>query len=389
MKQMNDIANKYLDEIIEMRHSIHEYPEIGFEEIETGKKVMAFLDKVGIPYRFPVAKTGIIATIDSGKAGKTVLLRGDMDALVMNEDPGNPIVSKVINRMHACGHDGHTSGLAFAGAILNEMKDQFVGKVVLMFQPAEEELGGALPMIEEGVLEGVDGAFGTHLWGSGLEGTMTIKEGAQMAAPDAFFIKVVGKGGHGAMPHMCVDPIVIASSIVMQVQSIVSRQINPLESVVVSFGSIHGGSAFNVIPSEVTLSGTIRTLSVEHREFVHKQIQRIAESTAESMGAKAEFTYVPKYPVLINDSMMVDIAKTAFGKVLGDKNIIPLVHPSMGGEDFAFVAQRVPSAFIYLGISKDLNHPVNHHHPQFQWDDANLKPLAMGMAQCAIDFLSK
>jgi len=215
-----------------------------------------------------------------------------------------------------------------------------------------------------------------------------VKHGAMMAAPDAFEIKVIGKGGHGAMPHLSVDPILIASYIVSQTQSVVSRLSNPLEPIVVSFGSIHGGSAFNVIPNEVVLTGTIRTLSVENRQRVHQQIHKIAQATAEGLGGTIEFKYQPKYPVLINDDAMTDLAAQSFSKIVGESQVLQLKDPSMGGEDFAYIAQNVPAAFIYVGIAKDLAQPVLHHHPQFSWDDQNMLILGKGLAQCALDFLS-
>lgn len=383
-----ELAEKYESEIIAIRHHIHQYPEIGFEEVQTSQTITDFLDKYGIPYVRGIAKTGVLATISGAKPGKTVLLRGDMDALAMDEDPSNPIVSKIPGRMHACGHDGHTAGLLLAGAILNEMKSELCGTVKLMFQPAEETVGGALPMIEEGILNGVDMAFGCHLWGSALEGTAGYRYGAMMAAPDEFKITVTGKGGHGAYPHMTVDPIVAASQIVVALQSIVSRNVNPLESAVVTIATFNSGSAFNIISNQAVLTGTIRTLSEENRELVAGHLTQIAQGIGAAHGAQVEADVIRKYPVLINSDRAVDVAKHAFSKILGAENVSEIVAPSMGGEDFAYIAQRVPSAFIYVGIAKDANAPISHHHPKFAWDDKNLSVLGIGLAQCALDFLN-
>lgn len=385
---LNELVSKYESEIIAIRHHIHQHPEIGFEEIVTSQTVMSFLDKVGIPYVKGIAKTGVLATIVGDKPGKTVLLRADMDALAMDEDPGNPIVSKIAGRMHACGHDGHTSGLLLAGALLNEMKSELHGTVRLMFQPAEETVGGALPMIEEGILEGVDMAFGCHLWGSALEGTAGYKYGAMMAAPDEFKITVIGKGGHGAYPQSTIDPIVAGAQIVTAIQSLVSRNVNPLESAVVTVATFHSGSAFNIISNEAVLTGTIRTLSEDNREMVARRLTEISKSVASAYGAEALVEVIRKYPVLINADTAVDVAKNAFSKVLGAENVSEIPMPSMGGEDFAYIAQRVPSAFVYVGIAKNIHEPISHHHPKFQWDDKNIAILGKGLAQCAIDFLN-
>lgn len=388
MKDITSLAQMYGEEAIALRRTIHQFPEIGFEEVMTSKAVQEFLDRHGIPYQANIAKTGILATIVGSKPGKTVLLRADMDALEMNEDQGNPLVSKIPNRMHACGHDGHTAGLCLAGAILNQLKDQLHGTVKLMFQPAEETEGGALPMIEEGVLEGVDAAFGAHLWGPTKEGIMKTKAGPMMAAPDTFSMRVIGKGGHGAMPHVTIDPIVIAAQIIMAIQTIVSRQTNPLDHVVVTIGQIHGGSAHNIIPNTVEMIGTIRTLNENTRTLIPEKLETIARNIAQAYGGNIEFNYTPKYPVLVNDKNMVEIAKGAFGKILGNDNVQELEEPNMGGEDFAYIAKCVPSAFVFLGITKDENNPAIHHHPKFQWDDANVVVLGKGMAQIALDYLS-
>lgn len=380
-------AQKYYSTIKALRHAIHEEPELGFEEFKTAEKVKTFLDSIGVDYVDGVAKTGIVATIKGKFPGKTILLRADMDALAMDEDPHHVLKSKVKGKMHACGHDGHTAGLCLAAALLHENKALLHGEVRLMFQPAEETLGGAQPMIEAGVTQGVDMAFGAHLWGSLEENHVQVKVGAMMAAPDAFKLVVKGKGGHGAMPHMCIDPIVIASSIVVNAQSIVSRSVNPLDQAVLTFGQINGGSAFNVIPNEVTLIGTIRTFSQAVRDLIPTKLEALAKGIAHAHGGDVEFTYEPKYPVLINDEEAVHHSALSFKKIVGESNVHYLEEPNMGGEDFAYISQVVPSSFIYVGIKKDQD--IIHHHPSFEWDDHNLIPLGCGLAQCALDALTE
>ncbi len=387
-QEIKRLAQYYLDEAITIRHKIHQFPELGFEEFETAKTVKEFLINHDIPFRDGIAKTGILATIKGGYPGKTVLLRADMDALSLNESPDNPLVSSIPGKMHACGHDGHTAGLCLAGAVLNQIKDKLEGTVLLMFQPAEETLGGAYPMILEGVLHGVDGAFGCHLMGNVLENHAEYLVGPMMAAPDEFSILVKGLGGHGAMPERAIDPIVIASHIVVALQSIVSRMVDPFDPVVLTVGKIESGTAFNIIPNEAIIVGTVRTLNELTRQEISNKIEKIATSLAEGFGASIEFVYDRKYPVLINDEAMVAIARDAFSKVLPPENVTECERPIMGGEDFAYIAQQVPSAFIFVGIAKDQENHIPHHHPSFAWEDHNIYPLGAGLAQAAVDFLT-
>lgn len=386
---MKELASKYIDEAIMIRHKIHQFPELGFEEIETSKTVIEFLEKHKISYKGGIAKTGILATIKGAHPGKTVLLRADMDALELEEDENHLLRSLVSGKMHACGHDGHTAGLALAGAILNEIKDQLHGTVHLMFQPAEETLGGAYPMILEGVLSDVDGAFGCHLMGHILEDHVETLAGPMMAAPDEFNINIKGQGGHGGMPHTTIDPIVVAAHVVIGLQSIVSRMSDPFDPVVVSIGKIHAGTAFNIIPNHATITGTVRTLDEMTRYEVEKRINQIAVSIAQAYGAQANVKYERKYPVLINDEVMVSIAKSAFKKVVPTQNVNDCDKPTMGGEDFAYIAQQVPSACVFVGIAKDREHPIPHHHPSFDFDDKNIEVLGLGLAQMAWDFLNQ
>src|SRR5690554_4235393 len=309
--KMKELVNKYIDEAILIRHKIHQFPELGFEEVETSKTVMEFLDKHQIPYKGGIAKTGILATIKGAYPGKSVLLRADMDALELDEDESHVLRSTVAGKMHACGHDGHTAGLALAGAMLNEIKDNLHGTVHLMFQPAEETLGGAYPMILEGVLSNVDAAFGCHLMGHVLEDYVETLAGPMMAAPDEFNITITGNGGHGGMPHTTIDPVVVAAHVVIGLQSIVSRMSDPFDPVVVSIGKIHAGTAFNIIPNKAVITGTVRTLNEITRSEVENQIKNISVSIAQAFFAKAEIIYDRKYPVLVNDEVMVEIAKKA------------------------------------------------------------------------------
>lgn len=383
------LSNEFYEEVVEIRHEIHRHPEIGFEEVNTARLVMETLDKYNIPYTSGIAKTGVLGILEGKQPGKTVLLRADMDALVMQEDSGVSYSSRIPNRMHACGHDGHTAGLLGAAMILSQLRDEFDGTIKFMFQPAEETEGGALPMIQEGILENpqVDAAFACHLMGEEKEGKIRVAHGPMMAAPDTFEIKIIGKGTHGAIPHLGIDPITISAYVITMLQSIVSRRIDPLEPVVISIGSIKGGEAHNVIPNSVRIYGTVRTLNEATRKQVPLEMERVVKGVVSSHGADYTFRYDRKFPPVINDSQMTDLAQEAFGKIVGPENVSEIDNPTMGGEDFSYIAKRVPASFVYVGITKDVNNPVIQHNPKFKWDDQNLKILAQGQAQVAIDFL--
>ena len=389
MSEVKRLGEKYLQHMINLRETIHMYPEDGFSEFTTSKIIIEELEKLGIKVQKNVAKTGVVGLIEGKYPGKTVLLRADMDALKIQEQADVEYKSKIDGMMHACGHDGHVAGLLGAAMILNELKDNLHGNVKLVFQPAEERDGGALPMIEEGVLENpkVDAAFAAHLWGYLNEGEVHLKEGPMMASPDIFNIKVIGKGGHGAVPQESIDPIVITCQIVNSLQTIVSRKINPLDPVVITCGRIQGGDCHNVIPNEVELEGTIRTFNEETRNWVPKVMEDLIRWITTSQGAAYEFKYEPKYPALINDKYMTSFAKESLKKVVGEENVFDLKEPNMGGEDFAYFAQKVPSAFIFVGIANNKSEPVIHHNPYFKWDSKNVGILAQSLSQIAIDYL--
>lgn len=389
MSEVKRLGEKYLQHMINLRETIHMYPEDGFSEFTTSKIIIEELEKLGIKVQKNVAKTGVVGLIEGKYPGKTVLLRADMDALKIQEQADVEYKSKIDGMMHACGHDGHVAGLLGAAMILNELKDNLHGNVKLVFQPAEERDGGALPMIEEGVLENpkVDAAFAAHLWGYLNEGEVHLKEGPMMASPDIFNIKVIGKGGHGAVPQESIDPIVITCQIVNSLQTIVSRKINPLDPVVITCGRIQGGDCHNVIPNEVELEGTIRTFNEETRNWVPKVMEDLIRGITTSQGAAYEFKYEPKYPALINDKYMTSFAKESLKKVVGEENVFDLKEPNMGGEDFAYFAQKVPSAFIFVGIANNKSEPFIHHNPYFKWDSKNVGILAQSLSQIAIDYL--
>ena len=389
-QKLNDLWEKYYKKVYDIRHQIHMNPELGFEEYETSKLVSSELEKLGIEVTKNVAKTGVLGLIKGGYPGKTVALRADMDALRINEEGDYEFKSKNPGVMHACGHDGHTASLLGVAMMLNEIKDELHGNVKLIFQPAEEVEGGALPMIKEGVLENpkVDAVFGGHLWGSIEEGKVAVKHGAMMASPDIFTIKIHGKGGHAGVPHASVDPVPIMAQVITALQTIVSRKNDPTNPLVISCCNVHSGECHNAIPTEALIQGTVRTLNNETRDFAEETIEKFVKGIVESQGASYEFEFIRQFPPLVNDKNMADVLEKSAKKIVGDENVFELATPSMGGEDFAFYTEKVPSSFVFVGMTKDVENPILHHNAKFAWEDNNMKNLAQTLAQVAIDFLN-
>lgn len=373
------------DELISWRRDFHLHPEIAFEEKRTQEVIYRSLQELGLPVR-RTAQTGLVATIQGKSEGRTVALRADMDALPLQEEGDKPYKSLHPGAAHACGHDGHMAILMATAKILAEMKDHFPGRIVLIFQPAEERPpGGAVRMIEEGALEGVDAIFGLHLWQPLPTGTVGLVKGAMMASSDEFRLIVRGKGGHGSMPHQTADPILAAAQIVVNVQSIVSRNIDPLKPCVVSFGTIDGGTAFNIIPDEVCLKGTVRTFEAEVQDLAQRRLREIAEQTAMALGATATLEYKKGFPALVNHPGAVDFVAEVARNVLGG-DCLKSINPVMGGEDFAYYLQKIPGAFFFFGAGDGCPYP--HHHPAFDLDERALPSATMLMSSLALAYLN-
>ena len=388
-QKLNDLWKKYYKTVYDIRHQIHMNPELGFEEYETAKLISSELEKLGIEVTKNVAKTGVVGLIKGGYTGKTVALRADIDALKITEEGDYEFKSKKPGVMHACGHDGHTASLLGVAMMLNEIKDELHGNVKLIFQPAEEVEGGALPMIKEGVLEDVDAVFGGHLWGAMKEGKIGVKHGALMASPDIFTIKIIGKGGHGGVPHASVDPIPVMAQIISALQTIVSRKNDPTNPLVISCCNVHAGECHNAIPTEAVIQGTVRTLNNETRDFAEKMMEQLVKGIVESQGATYIFEFVRQFPPLINDNKATDIIEMSAKKVVGEENVVEVPSPSMGGEDFAFFAQERPASFVFIGMAEDEENPILHHNSKFKWEDRNMKNLALTLSQVAIDYLNQ
>ncbi len=377
---------KIKGELIEWRRDFHRHPEIAFHEQRTSTTIREFLQKLGIPV-IPCAGTGLKAIIEGLPGGRTVALRADMDALPLKEEGDKEYISKNPEAAHACGHDGHMAIIMAAAKVLSQRKNKFKGKVVFLFQPAEElPPGGAKSMVEEGALDGVDAVFGLHFWQPLPTGSIGLVKGPMMAQADNFSIVVRGKGGHGSAPHLAVDPILVASHIVVNAQSVVSRSIDPLKPAVVSFGMVRGGTAYNIIPGEVSLIGTVRSFESSVQSLAERRLKEIAEETCQAFGALAEFKYEKGYPPLVNHSAMVDFVIDVARKTLGEGCVKP-IDPIMGGEDFAYYLQKVPGAFLFFGMGDRMKFP--HHHPGFDLDEAALPKAALLMTSIVLHYLER
>jgi amidohydrolase len=378
-------VEKLTGKIIEWRRDFHRHPEIAYEEKRTSSVIRQFLESHNIPVS-ACAKTGLRGVLEGIPGGKTVALRADIDALPLKEEGDRKYISQNPEAAHACGHDGHMAILMGVAELLAQKKDKFKGKVVFLFQPSEERIpGGAKRMIDEGALEGVDAVFGLHLWQPLPTGSVGIVKGAMMAQPDAFTITVKGKGGHGSMPHTTVDPILVASHLVVNIQSIVSRNVDPLKPVVVSFGTVKGGTIYNIIPSEVSLTGTVRTFDSSIQSLAEERLKKIIQETCQTFGATAEFQYEKGYPPLVNQEDMVDFVIDVTGKTLGENRVQP-IEPVMGGEDFAYFLQKIPGAFLFFGMGDGMEFP--HHHPAFDLDEKALPQATLLMTSLALEYLA-
>lgn len=349
--------------VIEWRRYFHKYPELGFKEYKTSEKVSSILKKAGIPFK-TIAKTGVVGYIDRG-ADTTIGIRADMDALPVEEKTGLPFSSVHKGIMHACGHDGHTAVLLGIATVLKRMERYLRVNVKFIFQPSEENPpGGAIAMINEGVCKGIDSLLGFHFFPQIPLYKVWIGKGGVMACTDYFKITVKGKGGHGSAPHLTSDPVVCSGYLITALQTIVSRNLDPLESGVVSVCSVKGGEAFNIIPETVELTGTVRTLKEDVRKKIIEEIEKKTHSICSAYGCKAEIIYKNYSPVCINDEYLAEKIKCKAKEIIPN-NIIDF-HPIMGGEDFAFFSQKVPSVYMFIGIG-DKYGP--NHSPTFSIDE--------------------
>src|SRR5216684_4621255 len=404
-QRIDDAAKKVESKVIDCRRDIHEHPELGNRETRTAELVAQHLRSLGIEVRTGVAHTGVVGVLRGGKRGPVVALRADMDALPVTEQVDVPFKSKVrttyngqeVGVMHACGHDAHVAILLGVAEVLAGIRDQIPGTIVFLFQPAEEgapegEEGGAKLMVKEGALDNpkVDAVFGLHVTSRYPVGELAYRSGSMMAAVDSFKITVHGKQTHGAYPWLGVDPIVVAAQIVLGLQTIPSRQVDSsLAPSIVTVGAIHGGVRNNIIPDDVEMIGTIRSLDAKMRDEIHARIKRTAEDIAKSGGATATVTIDEGYPITYNDPAVTERMAPTLRRVAGPSNL-EVVNATLGAEDFSFFQQKVPGLFFWLGTrpkNQTAEQAASNHSPLFYVDESGLELGVRAMAHVAVDYL--
>jgi amidohydrolase len=381
-------ANAMRDELVERRRDFHQHPELGFEEVRTSGIVAKELNALGLEVQTGVGKTGVVGILEGAGDGPTILYRADMDALPVHEENQVDYVSTETGKMHACGHDGHTSIALGIAKLLSNHRDKLNGRVKFVFQPAEEIGDGAKSMIADGVLTlpKPDVSLGIHLWNDLEVGITSIVSGPVMSGASKFEVEVTGKGGHGAMPHQTVDPIVCSAQIIVALQSIVSRNADPLDTVVVSIGTIHGGNAQNVIPQTVKFVGNFRIFREETRTLVANRIKEISTGVATAMGCIANVRFSMEIGAVVNEDAVARRAQDVFSKF---EDVVSVVEqPWMASEDVGLLMKDIPGAYLLVGSAnneRELNYP--HHHPRFDFDE-DVLPLSVGLMSATIaDYL--
>lgn len=374
-----------------IRRDLHMHPELGFEEVRTSALIARELRGIGLEVSTGIAKTGVTAMIDGDKPGPVILLRFDMDALPITEQTGAEYASQSPGLMHACGHDGHVAiGLTVA-RILNERRDQMAGSVKLLFQPAEEIAGGAEGMIQSGALESPAPAqcLGLHIWNEKPLGWLGVAGGPVMASSATFRIVLTGRGGHGAIPHQAIDPVVAAAQVITAAQTIASRNTDPQLACVVSFCMLNAGHAFNVIPQTVEIQGTIRTFEPEVEQMAYRRLEEITRGIGAAMGCQVEIAIDNITPAVINDSFVASAVQRAAQLILPDHELDQRGRFTMGAEDFSFYHKKIPGTFFFVGSTNAQKGLVyGHHHPKFDFDEAALPRGVALMAQAALELLT-
>ncbi|WP_281176582.1 M20 family metallopeptidase [Shouchella shacheensis] len=375
-------------EMVRLRRAFHADPELSFEEVRTPQAIAAYLEDLGVEVKTKVGGRGVVGYIRGGKPGKTVALRADFDALPIQEETGLSFTSQHDGKMHACGHDGHTATLLVLAKAFMQLREDLPGTIVLIHQFAEELApGGAVAMIKDGCLEGVDAIYGTHLWSPFPLGDVCYHPGAIMAAADRFKIEIQGRGGHGASPHETVDAVVTGASVVSGLQQIVSRNVDPQHSAVVTVASFHAGGAFNVISDTAVLEGTVRTFDESVQQSVIEKMEQVTKGVCEASGATYAFSYYKGYPAVLNDRKETERFVRTAGEI-HDPSFVKEMVPVMAGEDFSYYLQQVPGTFFFTGAGneeKGIVHP--HHHPKFDLDERAMVIAAKQLGSVALAFL--
>jgi amidohydrolase len=368
-KWMTELEALY-DEMVVWRRHMHQHPELSFHEVETPAFIVEKLESFGVEVRTHVGGRGVVGLIKGGKPGNTIALRADFDGLPIQDEKETPYKSLVPGVMHACGHDGHTATLLAVAKVLSENRAELAGNVVLLHQHAEEVVpGGAIAMIEDGCLDGVDVVYGTHLISGIPYGKYGYRKGNLMAAADMVEIKIQGRGGHGASPHETIDSIAIGAQIVNQLQLLVSRQVDPLQPAVVTIGSFHAGNAHNIIADSASMVGTVRTFDEGVRDHLEKEIKQIVEGVCSAFHATGKVIYTRGYPAVKNHEKETDVFLEVVQNYL-DPEMAFEVPPQMGGEDFAYYLKEKPGIFFYTGAgNSEIGAGYPHHHPKFDFDE--------------------
>ena len=389
---INDPARRIREEVaaiepalVAMRRDIHAHPELAFEETRTAGIVVADLARLAIPHRTGIGRTGVVGVIEGGRPGPTLAIRADMDALPIHEDTGLPFASTVAGKMHACGHDIHTATLLGVGAVLSKMAPQLAGRVLLVFQPAEEVLEGAAAMIADGAGEGIDLALGFHNHPDMKVGTFGFARGACLAASDRFDLVVRGRSGHAAHPYAAVDPIVAAASFVSQAQTVVSREIKPTHPAVVTIAQFTGGTTYNIIPERVHLKGTVRTLHADARDTAEAAIRRLVAGLETTMRVQCTLDYQRKVPPLVNDDRVLEPTMAAVRAQFGE--VVEEGDPSMGSEDFAEFAALAPAFQLRIGSGAE-GRDDRLHNDRYQPDERCIGLGVQALSRAALDILA-
>lgn len=386
---LKELIGAYSDELTKLRRKLHREPEVSWEEFKTTQFICEYLDGLGIPFK-RTEPTGVIAEIAGGKPGKTVALRGDMDALQVEElNKDLPYASLENGKMHACGHDAHTAMLLIAAKALNEIKEELPGNVRLLFQPAEEVAEGAKMMVEQGAMEGVDNVFGIHIWSQMPTHKVSCTPGPSFASADIFKVTFKGKGGHGAMPHDCIDAAIVASSFVMNVQSVVSRTIDAQQPAVLTIGKMTVGTRFNIIAENAVIEGTVRCFDPETRDHIEKQLENYAEKTASIYGAAVKVEYIRGSQAVINEEYSANLVQKVASEAFGE-DFLYNEKPTMGAEDFSFYLDKAPGSFALVGSGNpEKDTEWAHHHGKFNIDEDSLSTGAELYAQYAWAYLNE
>jgi hippurate hydrolase len=380
MNKIKKIVNdKTFEWIKEIRRSIHQWPELAFKEEKTAELVAKSLKKIGIKYQSGVAETGVVGRLTINEKAPTVGLRADMDALPVTENTDLPFASQNPGIMHACGHDGHVAMILGAAAVLKQNPPE--GNVVFIFQPAEEGEGGAKPMIEQGALDNVDAIFGGHIESHFKLGEIGIKSGVHTSHADAFDIRITGKGGHAARPHEAIDAVLIASQMVLNLQTIISRDIDPVYPSVLTIGYLRSGTVNNAIAEKAVLKGTIRTTDESVRNQITEKIRKLASSLAILYDAEIKVILKPGYPPIINEEVATKYAIQVAEKLVGKSRTVAIPYPSLGGEDFSYYLQQMPGCFVRFGAAKEGHEATLSHSPTFDFDEEVLRVGAAYMSE--------